>query len=176
MASVSPSSEGKRGSCHVYLSKCVSPCPFRKCERLLGSGWGFSSCRADLWVCAREHTHWPTAHLSSWWACPDALLLPPPGFSQGPWGLATRGCQPQKGHNCNSCNRYLLSGNRASLVAQMVKDLPAMQIWVQSPGWEDPLEKEMATHSSILAWRIPWTEELDGPQFMGSQSWTWLSN
>ena len=54
----------------------------------------------------------------------------------------------------------------------MVKDLPAMQIWVQSPGWEDPLEKEMATHSCILAWRIPWTEELDGPQFMGLQSWT----
>ena len=43
----------------------------------------------------------------------------------------------------------------ASLVAQMVKNLPAMQdTWVQSLGWEDPLEKEMATHSSILAWRI----------------------
>ena len=45
---------------------------------------------------------------------------------------------------------------RASLVAQMVKDLPAMQeTWVQSLGWEDPLEEGMATHSSILAWRIP---------------------
>ena len=42
----------------------------------------------------------------------------------------------------------------------VVKNLPAMQeIWVQSLGWEDPLEKEMATHSSILAWRTPWTEE-----------------
>ena len=49
---------------------------------------------------------------------------------------------------------------RASLMAQQVKNLPAMQkTWVQSLGWEDPLEKEMATHSSILAWRIPWTEE-----------------
>ena len=48
----------------------------------------------------------------------------------------------------------------ASLVAQMVKNLPAMQeTWVLSLGWEDPLEKEMATHSSILAWRIPWTEK-----------------
>ena len=46
-------------------------------------------------------------------------------------------------------------------VAQLVKNLPAMQeTWVQSLGWEDPLEKGMATHSSILAWRIPWTEEL----------------
>ena len=45
---------------------------------------------------------------------------------------------------------------RASLVAQMVKNLPVMQeTWVQSLGWEDPLEKGMATHSSILAWRIP---------------------
>ena len=49
---------------------------------------------------------------------------------------------------------------RTSLVAQTVKCLPIMwEFWVQSLGWEDPLEKGMATHSSILAWRIPWTEE-----------------
>ena len=48
----------------------------------------------------------------------------------------------------------------ASLVAQLVKTLPAMQeTQVRSLGWEDPLEKEMATHSNILAWRIPWTDE-----------------
>ena len=55
----------------------------------------------------------------------------------------------------------------SSLVAQMVKNLPAMQeTWVRSLGWEDPLEKGMATHSSILAWRIPWTEKLGGLQSM----------
>ena len=60
--------------------------------------------------------------------------------------------------------------NGASLVAQRIKHLPAMQeTWVRSLGWEDPLEKEMATHSSILAWRIPWTEEPGGLQSMGSQ-------
>ena len=49
---------------------------------------------------------------------------------------------------------------KASLVAQMVKNLPAMwEIWVQSLGWEDPLEEGMAIHSRILAWRIPWTKE-----------------
>ena len=49
---------------------------------------------------------------------------------------------------------------RDSLVAQMVKSLPAMwETWVQSLGWEDLLEKEMATHSNILSWKIPWTEE-----------------
>ena len=52
----------------------------------------------------------------------------------------------------------------------MVKNLPAMQeIWVQSLGWEDPLEKGKATHSSILTWRIPWTEEPGGLESMGSQ-------
>ena len=52
----------------------------------------------------------------------------------------------------------------------MIKNLPAMQeTWVQSLGQEDPLEKEMATHSSILAWKIPWTEEPGGLQSIGSQ-------
>ena len=55
-------------------------------------------------------------------------------------------------------------------MAQMVKNLPAMwEAWVQSLGWEDPLEKEMATFSSILAWKIPWTEEPGGLQSMGLQ-------
>ena len=58
----------------------------------------------------------------------------------------------------------------ASLVAQMVKRLPAMwKIWVLSLGWEDPLEKEMTTHSSTLAWKIPWIEEPGRLQSTGSQ-------
>ena len=52
----------------------------------------------------------------------------------------------------------------SSLIAQMVKNPPAMwETWVQSPGWADPLEEGMATHSSTLAWRIPWTEGPGGP-------------
>ena len=55
-------------------------------------------------------------------------------------------------------------------MAQTVKHLPAVRgTWVRSLGWEDPLEKEMATHSSTLAWKIPWTEEPGGLQSMGSQ-------
>ena len=58
----------------------------------------------------------------------------------------------------------------ASLVAQSVKNLPAVQeIRVLSLGWEDPPEKEMATHSSTLAWKISWTEEPGGLQSMGLQ-------
>ena len=58
----------------------------------------------------------------------------------------------------------------ASLVAQTVKRLPTMQeTQVQSLGWEDLLEKEMAAHSSTLAWKIPWTEESGRLQSMGSQ-------
>ena len=60
-----------------------------------------------------------------------------------------------------------------SLVAQMVKNLPEMQeTWVQSLGREDPLEREMVIHCSILAWRTPWTEEPGGLQSMGLQSQT----
>ena len=58
----------------------------------------------------------------------------------------------------------------------MVKNLPAMQdtqeMWVQSLGWEDSLEEGMATHSSILAWKFPWTEEPSDLQSMGWQNWT----
>ena len=65
----------------------------------------------------------------------------------------------------------------ASLVSQMVKNLPAMQeTWVRSLGWEDPLEEGMVVHSSVFAWRPPWTEEPGGLQPAGSQSWTRLSS
>ena len=67
----------------------------------------------------------------------------------------------------------------ASLVAQTVKNLPAIQeTWAQSLSWEDPLKKGMATHSSILAWKIPWAEEPGGLQSMGSQrvGHDWVTN
>ena len=66
--------------------------------------------------------------------------------------------------NASQCTMW------ASLVAQSVKNLPAVQeTWVQSLGWEDSLEKEMATHSSALAWKIPWMENPGRLQFMRSQ-------
>ena len=65
----------------------------------------------------------------------------------------------------------------ASLVAQTVKNLPIMrETWIWSLGWEAPLEKGMATHCSILVWRIPWTEESGGLQPMGSQSETQIQS
>ena len=67
------------------------------------------------------------------------------------------------------CFTSFLMIRKPSMVAQMVINLPAMQeTWVQSLGPENPLEKRMTTHSSILAWRIPWTEEPGKLQFMGS--------
>ena len=69
-----------------------------------------------------------------------------------------------------SVTEVLLSSLGASLVAQRVKHLPAMQeTWVRFLGWEDPLEKEIATHSSTLAWKIPWMEKPSRLQSMGSQ-------
>ena len=68
-------------------------------------------------------------------------------------------------------------GSQASLVAQAVKRLYAvLETWVQSLSWEDPLEKEMAAHSSTLAWKIPWTEEPGRLQSMGLQSRKQLSD
>ena len=65
---------------------------------------------------------------------------------------------------------YPVQCSWAFLLAQLVKNLPAMwETWVQSLDWEDPLEVEMVTHSSILAWRISWTEVPGGLQSMGSQ-------
>ena len=85
-----------------------------------------------------------------------------------------------KGHQLDDLN--IKKGNvyqfwRASLIAQLVKNLLAMQeTWVQFLGWEDPLEKEMAIHSSILAWKIPWTEDPDRLQSMGRKNRTRLSD
>ena len=65
---------------------------------------------------------------------------------------------PGLGTSTGEGTGYPLQSSWASLVAQLVKNPPAMQeTWVRSLGWEDPLEKGKATHSSILAWRIPWT-------------------
>ena len=80
------------------------------------------------------------------------------------------GSIPGSGTSAREGIGYPLQYSWASLVVQQVKNPPAMQeTWVQSLGCEDPLEKGMATHSSILTWRIPWTEEPGGLQSMGSQ-------
>ena len=68
------------------------------------------------------------------------------------------GLIPGLGRSSGKGMGYPVQYSWVSLVAQLVKNLPAMQeTWVQSLGWEDPLEKGMVTHCSILAWRIPWT-------------------
>ena len=85
-------------------------------------------------------------------------------------------CKPNasQNHSLGKVKRKYLS---VSLVAQEVKNLLAMrETQVQSLGQEDALEKEMATHSCILAWRISWREEPGGLQSLGSQSWTQLSD
>ena len=83
----------------------------------------------------------------------------------------------------NDCSSKLISlilyYTRTSFVAQLVKNpLAVQETWVWFLGWEDPLEKEMATHSSVLAWRIPWTEEPGGLQSMRWQrvGHNWVTN
>ena len=84
------------------------------------------------------------------------------------YGVAQSQTQLKRLSSSSSSSRLFYS--RASLVAQRLKRLPPMwETQVQSLGREDPLEEEMATHSSVLAWRIPWTGEPGGLQSMGSQ-------
>ena len=80
------------------------------------------------------------------------------------------GLIPRLGRSPGEGKGYPRQYSWAFVVAQLVKNLPAIwETWVLSLGWEDPLEEDKATHSSILAWRIPWTEELGRLQSMGSQ-------
>ena len=93
------------------------------------------------------------------------------------WAKHLRGEQSHQLSPCKKNESATLRG--PSLVAQMVRKplaMPETQVW--SLGREDPLEKEMATHSSILAWRIPWTEELGGPPCLGSPrvGHDWVTN
>ena len=93
------------------------------------------------------------------------LQYSPPGKSHGQRSVA--GYSPWGCKESDTTKKLTLW---ASLVAQTIKNLLAMQeTRVRSLGREEPLEKGMATHSSILAWRIPWTEDPEGLQYMGSQ-------
>ena len=84
---------------------------------------------------------------------------------------------PESGRSTGEWIGYPLQYSWASLVAQMIKNMLAMwETPVRSLGLEDPLEKGMATHSSILAWRTLWTEDPGRLQFMGSKESTQLSN
>ena len=146
--------------------------------------------RSTVWRPAAFTVVWSLSHaqLCNPMDCmqPASFLCPWdfPGISTGV-GIPTQGlypcllhCSIGKESTCNAGDPSLIPGSGrsaregigyplqyswASLVAQLVKNLPAMwETWVQSLGWEDPLEKRKATYSSILAWKIPW-------QSMGSQ-------
>ena len=91
-------------------------------------------------------------------------------FKESACNAGDPGSIPGSGRSTGGGIGYPLQYSWASLVAQLVKNPPAMwETWVRSLSWEDPLEKRMATHSSILAWRIPRTEKPDRLQTMGSQ-------
>ena len=103
----------------------------------------------------------------------DIFLQGFPGSSTGKESMCNAGDPsliPGFGRSPGEGIGYPLQYSWASLVSQTVKNPPAMQeTWVRSTGWEDPLEEGMATHSSILAWRIPWAEKPGGLQCIGSQ-------
>ena len=118
----------------------------------------------DGWMASLTQWTWVWVNSGGWWWTGRL----------GCWLLQSMGSRRVTLSNwteLNWCNIYIVL---APLVAQMVKNLPAMT-WIRSLDGEDPLEKGMAIHSSILAWKIPWTEDSGRLQSMGSQSQTWLS-
>ena len=123
--------------------------------------------KKPTWQCRRPQRCWfdPWVGKIPWrrpWQ-PSPVFLP--GESHGQRSLAGYGPQDRKELDMTEAIQHAWT----SLVAQMVKNPPAMwETWVRSLGWEDLMEKWKATHSNILAWRIPWTEESGGLQFMGS--------
>ena len=103
-------------------------------------------------------------------------LCLPSGFpdrsvgKESTWNAGDPSLIPGSGRSPGEGIRYPLQYYWASLVAQTVRNPPAIwETWVRSIGWEDPLEKGIATHFSILAWRIPWAEKPGGLQSMESQ-------
>ena len=143
--------------------------------------WGCAEASCSQ-PCTSLH---PLAHLGcrrghprrdgSFWQMPAECLLSSSFCCQAATPPLTEMCLPSEpGHRAEGgALPYLVPSflhSWPSLVAQLVESLPAMrESWVQPLGWEDPLEKERATHSSILARRIPWTEEPGGLQSMGSK-------
>ena len=126
--------------------------------------WFYVRCEFLIWFSLLNFLH--SFSFCSVYVCGPLWVFYSPLFERGSFYLVFH---------------FLKSGvvclGRASLVAQMVKNLLAMQeIQVWPLGREDSLKKRMATHSSIFAWRIPWTEESGGLQFMGVTKESWLSN
>ena len=112
------------------------------------------------------HFHWPTSAHTKWLT---SLCMSLPG-KESTCNAGDPGSVSGSGSSLDKGIGYPLQYSWASLVVQTVKNLPAVQeTWVQSLDWEDPLKKGMATHCSILAWRIPWAEEPGGLQHIGSQ-------
>ena len=129
---------------------------------------------------AHSVSHWGVLWAQSCSTLGDPMDRSPPGSSaHGILQARTlgwvampfsRGSSQSRDRTEVSSMEGIFFSTKTSQVAQMVKNLPAVwETWVRSLAWEDALEKGMATHSSILAWRIPWTEEPGGLQTMGSQ-------
>ena len=136
------------------------------------TSWGMSG----YWQteCENSETGLVSWQSFVWWfffqviqtlSCPDGSDGKKSACNAGDLGLI-----PALGRSPAEGIGYPLQCSWASLVAQLVKNAPARrETWVQSLGWEDPLEEGKAPHSSIQAWRVPWTEEPGGLQSVGSQ-------
>ena len=131
----------------------------------LGAGGEGDDRGWDGWMASPTQWTWVWVNSQSWWWTGRPGVL---------WFMGSQRVRHVWATELNWTENVWM----ASLVAQRLKPTPAMRdTWVRSLGWEDPLEKEMATHSSILAWRIQWMEEPGGLQSIGSQrvGYNWVT-
>ena len=124
------------------------------------------------------HLKMPLFSGTPWWSSGQDSTLPLQRSWVGSWAKELRSCKLRRASK-SKINCFKVTLHSRLPCSSKVKNLPAMQeTWVQSMEWEDPLEKGMAIHSSILAWRIPWTEEPGGLQLVGSKRvrYDWATN
>ena len=111
-----------------------------------------------IWIATKPHLGWAVSWAVIQWWCDYHKFLDSSVGKESTINAEDPGSVPGLGRSTGEGKGYPLQYSWASLVAQLVKNPPAMwETWVQSLGWEDPLEKGKATHSSMLVWRIPWT-------------------
>ena len=154
-------------------------------KNILLGGWGWG-IEVNYWCCWKTFWFlWKPLSIFQESFVPRESSTASPLWKEQLRSKTTLWKQPWPNNQCitiglTQCQLCLLIGTWkywASLVTQLVKNLPAVQeTCVQSLGWEDPLEKGMATHSSVLAWRIHGQRSLLGYSPCGHKSWTWLSD
>ena len=157
----------KRSFLPIYFlvsRSCPTLCNPMDCSPLVSSVHGISQARILEWIAISFSKSLPDPRIEPWFSCIASRFftlwasLNSSVGKESTYNTGDFSSIPGSGRSAGEGIGYPFQYSWASVVAQLVKNLPEMwETWVQPLGWEDPLEKGRATHSSIVAWRFPWT-------------------